>query len=137
MELIQWKPFDELDRYMENSLLPFRKFNSDMSIDLYEKDNLLVATMSIPGVNTDDLDVTVDDDSLTISGQREEERETDKKDYYSKEIRRGSFSRMIQLPKTVESTKTTADYSDGVLTVKMPLEKGQQEKAMKVEVKKK
>ena len=136
MELIQWKPFNDLDRLTQDFPAPFRKLGSDLSVDLYEEGGNLVAKMSLPGVEADDLDIIVDSDSLTISGERVEEEETDEKDYYSKEIRRGSFSRTVPLPKLVSADAAKAGYKDGVLTVTMPVEKGQEEKGVKVPVKK-
>lgn len=136
MELIQWKPFNDLDRLVQDFPGPLRKFGTDLSVDLYEEGGNLVAKMNLPGVEATDLEIIVDGDSLTISGDRFEEEETDEKDYYSKEIRRGSFSRMVPLPKSVNADGTEAAYKDGVLTVTMPVEKDQEEKGVKVPVKK-
>ncbi len=133
MQLIQWKPFEDVDRYSGNSFLRTQNSGGDVLIDLYEKENKLVATMAIPGVQADNLDVIIDDESLTVSGEREEEKEISNLDYYSKEIRRGSFSRVIQLPKTIEPQKVLAEYLDGVLTVIMPLKKSKK-KSDKIEV---
>lgn len=136
MELIQWKPFNSLDRLVQDFPAPFRTFGSDLSVDLYEEDGNLVAKMNVPGVEANDLDIVVDSDSLTIEGERFEEEETDTKDYYSKEIRRGSFSRTVPLPRSVNADEADAAYQDGVLTVTMPVEKGQEEKGRKISVKK-
>ena len=104
MELIQWKPFNDLDRLVQDFPGPLRKFGTDLSVDLYEEGGNLVAKMNLPGVEATDLEIIVDGDSLTISGDRFEEEETDEKDYYSKEIRRGSFSRMVPLPSQMRVT---------------------------------
>lgn len=136
MELIQWKPFNELERMVQDFPTSMRKFGSDLSVDLYEEGGTLVAKLQIPGVEADDLEVTVEKDSLTVAGERFEEEETDEKDYYSKEIRRGSFSRMVPLPKSVNADASEASYKHGVLTITMPVEKGQEEKGVKIPVKK-
>ncbi|MDE1925185.1 MAG: Hsp20/alpha crystallin family protein [Patescibacteria group bacterium] len=136
MELIQWKPFDELERLFDGRpLLSFPRLN-DMAVDVFEENDNVVAKMSLPAVDANNLDITVDEDVLTISGERKEEKEIDKKDYYSKEIRRGSFSRSVRLPKLVNSAKAEADYKDGVLTVTMPIVKGKETKGVKIAVKK-
>lgn len=107
----------------------------DLAIDLYEEKGNVVAKMNLPGVRADELEVSVEDDTLTVTGTREEEKETDKKDYYSKEIRRGSFSRSVSLPSQVDAEKTEAEYKDGVLMVSMPVIKGGGKKAVKINVK--
>ena len=84
----------------------------------------------------EELEISIDKDTLTVSGERKEETETEKKDYYSKEIRRGSFSRSVSLPKIVDADDTKAAYADGLLTVTMPIVKGQEKKAVKVQVQK-
>lgn len=133
--ITQWKPLGELDGLFEDSLSPlFPKIGLDLAVDLYEEEGNVVARMSLPGVKPEELDITLEDDVLSITGRREEEQETDKKDYYSKEIRRGSFSRVVSLPKMVDAKNALAKYRDGVLTVQMPVVEGSVEKAVKVKV---
>lgn len=139
MPIIKWEPFNELDRFFDErsyiSMLP--KLGWDFAIDLYEEDGNLIARMNIPGVKPDDLDITVDEDSLSVSGSREEEKETGKKDYYNKEIRRGSFSRTISLPRSVDASKVAAEYVDGILKITMPVIEGEKGKVVKVRAVKK
>lgn len=135
MELIQWKPFDEIDRLLDDRrFLSLPRLGWDMAVDVFEEKGNVVAKMSLPGIEPNDIDIAVDEDTLTISGEREEEQEVDQKDYYSKEIRRGSFSRTVRLPKSVDSETTEADYKDGVLTVTMPVVKGKEGKKVKIAV---
>lgn len=134
-DLIQWKPFGEFDRFMDDSLFPsFPKLGLDLAIDLYEEKGNVIAKMNLPGINAKDLDIEIDGDLLTISGNREEEHETDEKDYYSKEIRRGSFTRSVSLPASVDAGKAEASYRDGVLSVTIPVIPGNKEKTVKVKV---
>lgn len=136
MNIVQWKPFGEFDRVFDDRFsMGFPKMGLDLAIDLYEEKGNVVAKMNLPGVRADELEVSVEDDTLTVTGTREEEKETDKKDYYSKEIRRGSFTRSISLPSQVDAEKTAAEYKDGVLMVSMPVIKGGGKKAVKVNVK--
>ncbi|OGG53839.1 hypothetical protein A3H16_03790 [Candidatus Kaiserbacteria bacterium RIFCSPLOWO2_12_FULL_53_8] len=144
MELIKWEPLSELDRFFDNRFFPAISFPStssklgwDLAVDLYEEKENVIAKMTLPGINPDNLDISVEDDLLRISGKREEEKETKEKDYYSKEIRRGSFSRTVGLPKSVEASRVAAEYTDGVLKVTMPIAKGKEEKIVKVKVAKK
>ena len=131
MQLTQWKPLED---EFSDFPLAFRKFGGDLSVDLYEEDSNLVAKMTLPGITPEDIDITIDDDLLTVSGMREEEQETDEKDYYSKEIRRGSFSRAVRLPKAVDAEATSADYKDGVLVITMPTVESEERSGIKVPV---
>lgn len=139
MPITKWEPFSELDRFFDErpyiSLFP--KLGWDLAIDLYEESGTIIAKMNLPGVKSEELDITIDEDVLSISGSREEEQETDKKDYYSKEIRRGSFSRSVTLPKSVNATKTEAEYTDGILKITMPIVEGKEKKKVQVRVAKK
>ena len=139
MALIKWEPFSDMERFFEDRpyISMFPKLGWDLAVDVYEEGKNVIAKMSLPGVKSEELEISIDKDALTISGEREEERETDQKDYYSKEIRRGSFSRTVSLPKIVDADEAKAEYADGFLTVSMPIVKGQEKKAVRVEVAKK
>jgi HSP20 family protein len=128
-----------MERFFEDRpyISMFPKLGWDLAVDVYEEGKNVIAKMSLPGVKSEELDISIDKDTLTISGERSEEVETDKKDYYSKEIRRGSFSRTVTLPKIVDAEEAKAAYADGVLSVTMPIVKGQGKKAVKVEIEKK
>ena len=136
MPIIKWEPLNELGRFFDERpyISMFPKLGWDLAVDMYEEDDNIVAKMSLPGVKPEELDITVDEDSMTVSGNREEEKETEKKDYYSKEIRRGSFSRTVGLPKSVNASKAGAEYMDGVLKITMPAVKGKEAKSVKVNV---
>ncbi len=136
MQIIKWEPLSGLGGFNDGLFPQMPKLGWDLAVDLYEEKGSVIAKMSLPGITADDLDIELDGDVLTISGRREEERETDEKDYYSKEIRRGSFSRSVRLPKTVDAKKAVAAYADGVLKIEMPVVKGQKEKVVRVAVKK-
>ena len=135
MSLIKWEPFNEFDRFFDDRLLPSSSWPSwDLAVDVYEEKGNIVAKMNLPEINKDDLEVSFEENVLTISGKREEEKETDKKDYYSKEISRGSFSRSLRLPKTIEAEKAKAEYKSGMLTVTTPIVEGAKDSVVKVDV---
>ncbi|HCR52622.1 TPA: hypothetical protein DIV48_03210 [Candidatus Kaiserbacteria bacterium] len=136
MPIIKWEPLSELDRLFEGRpyISMFPKLGWDLAIDLYEEDGTVVAKMNLPGVKSEELDIAIDEDSLSVSGSREEEEETEKKDYYSKEIRRGSFSRSVSLPKPVNASGAEAEYADGILTITMPILEGKQRETVRVRV---
>lgn len=136
MPVIKWEPLNELDRFFDERAYPplFPKLGLDLAADIYEEKGAVVAKMNIPGIDPDELDVSVDEDILTVSGSREEEKETDEKDYYSKEIRRGLFSRSVRLPKSVDAKRASAGYKDGVIVVTLPIVEGEERSGVKVPV---
>lgn len=140
MSLIKWEPFDEFDRFFRDfsSLPALRNSNMgwELATDVYEDGSNLVAEMHLPGLDGDDIDVEVQDNHLRVSGKREEVDEKKGKDHYAREIRRGSFERVIPLPAAVKQDGVEADYEDGVLKVVMPKRDESSEKKVKVNVKK-
>ena len=139
MSLIKWEPFDEFDRlFRDVSLLPSLRSSSmgfDMACDVYEDGNNIVAEMNLPGLKGEDIDIEVEDTYLRVSGKREEVPEKKEKSHYSKEIRRGSFERVIPLPDAVDRDKVEAEYEGGVLKVMLPKKAGGNEKRVKIKVK--
>ena len=140
MSLIKWEPFDEFDRFFRDvSSIPALKMSApgfDLAADLYEDGNNLVAEMNLPGMSADDIEVEVEDNHLRISGKREEVQEKKEKNHYTKEIRRGSFERIIPLPDPVKHEGVSAEYADGVLKVSMPKRETSESNRVKVQVKK-
>ncbi len=140
MSLIKWEPFDDFDRlFRDVASFPTRRTDNmsfDLAADVYEDGNNLVAEMNLPGLAGDDIDVEVEDNHLRISGRREEEEEKKEKNYYTKEIRRGSFDRVVPLPNAVDREKVEATYEDGVLKVVMPKKESGEDTRVKVQVKK-
>ena len=137
MAIIKWEPFGDIDRFFEEDFLmpAFPKMKADLAIDIYEKDNNIIAEMQVPGVDPKDIDVSVEDGYLKISGSRKEEKEEKKKNYYRKEIKKGSFERAVRLPAEVLGEKAEADYKDGMIIITIP--KAKKTKAKKITVRKK
>lgn len=139
MQLTNWEPLKEIDRFFDGRngfYFPFIRFDKDIDVDMFEENGIIVANMILPDIDPKEVDINLENNKLTVSGRRNEEKEVDKKDYYSKEIRRGLFSRMISVPKEVDSSKTHASYSKGVLTVTMPVIAGAHDKSVKIEINK-
>ena len=76
--------------------------------------------MELPGMTGDDLEISQTDDSLTVKGEKREEREEKKKNYHIKERSYGSFQRTFRIPSGVESSNIEASCSNGVLHISMP-----------------
>ena len=138
MSLIKWEPFDDFDRmFRDLSLSPALKMsNFDLACDVYEDGNNLVAEMNLPGLDGKNIDVEVEDNHLRVSGRREEVQEKKEKSHYAKEIRRGSFERVIPLPNTVQQDGVNAEYENGVLKVAMPKKEDSGSNKIEVKVKK-
>lgn len=139
MSIILRKPFEfgDLGQFLgDHFFTSFPRLAIDHAINLYEEKGNIIAKMNMPGTGADNVDVTINENSLTISGTHSEEEETDEKEYYSKEIRTGAFSRSVRLPCSIDTKKTTADYRDGVLTITAPVAEGEKAQGVKIEVKK-
>ena len=134
MALVRWDPFREMwslrsmmDRMMDRWLEPswslttgWQPDNWDLALDVAETEDNFVVKASLPGMNPDDLEITYNNNLLTIKGEMKAEREVDEQRYHLRERRTGSFSRNIALPSTVDADHIQASYNDGVLTLHLP-----------------
>jgi HSP20 family protein len=103
------------------------------ALDVYEdKDNVFVKA-EIAGLKKEDIDVSVEDDVLTISGERKSEEKSADTETHRTECFTGSFHRAVTLPSGVEAARVTAQYKDGILTVTLP--KSEASKPKQIEVK--
>ena len=89
-------------------------------MDLVETDDHLIVRADLPGMSTDDVNIEVKDGTLTVSGERKAEHESEREGYYRVERAFGAFSRSLSLPRGVEPDSVAADFSDGVLEVRIP-----------------
>jgi len=124
MELKLWSPMLDIDkdwrfefpRWFSEGALEFRP-----SVDVAMHDDELVITAELPGMTVEDVDVTLEEDVLTIKGEKTEEKEFDEEDRYIHERAYGRFSRRIAMPSGVGADKIAADFDKGVLTIKVTL----------------
>ncbi len=96
----------------------FGAFSPNIDVKESEKDISIIA--ELPGMDEKDIDVSLTRDALTIKGEKKEEKEEKRKDYYRMERSFGSFSRTIPLPAEIDTDKVKADFKKGVLTVTLP-----------------
>lgn len=101
------------------------------SVDIFEEGNEVVVKAELPGMKKEDIDITLTEDSITLSGEKKKETEEKKKDYYRWECSYGSFRRTFTLPAAVQRNKVKAEFKEGVLQIRMP----KTEEAVKQEVK--
>lgn len=139
-------PFAEMERYFEHFFRnPFAMMthpimqstmlkSADMSpsVDIFEEGDEVVVKAEIPGVEKKDLDVSITENSLTLSGEKKQEQKVEKKDYHRIERSYGSFSRSFRLPDNVDGSKAKANFKDGVLEIRMP--KTKETKKKKIEI---
>jgi HSP20 family protein len=88
-------------------------------VEVFERDGQLVVRAALPGLNKDDVQVELRDDSIIIRGERRQEHEEQREGYYRCELSHGSFYRQIPLPEGVNTENATATFRDGVLEIAM------------------
>ena len=106
-------------------------------INVVEKEDKFVAKFELPGVNEEDIGLSIIGDKLIVQGEKEAESEVKKKGYYYRETSYGSFSRSITIPSIVNADWITANFDKGVLEIDLPKIVGVQPKKIKVKSKKK
>jgi HSP20 family protein len=102
-------------------------------VDVREDDDHFYFVAELPGLNKDDVEVTLEDGVLTISGEKKDDRKEEKNGYHLRERRHGKFSRSFRLPTEVDPNKVGAQLKDGLLTV--TLHKAEAIKPRTIEVK--
>jgi HSP20 family protein len=112
--------FDSFFRGFEMELFPGRFGAFNPKVDIVEKDKEIKISAELPGMDDKDIDVSISRDTLTIKGEKKEEKEDKGKDYFRMERSYGAFSRTIPLPKDVDTDKVKAEFKKGVLTVILP-----------------
>jgi len=131
-ELATWPGFgrltdlrDEIDRLFESPLAEFARTSNLLSgwnpaLDLYEdKDNLFVK-VELPGMKREEIDVSLHEGSLSVSGERKSEHKHQDAEVYRAERFFGRFQRTVTLPTPVAAEKVKAQYKDGILTITLP-----------------
>jgi len=105
------------------------------AVDFTDTEKAYELTAELPGIDEKDIEVKVANGILSIKGEKQEEKEEKKKDYYLRERNFGSFERSFQLPDSVDTDKIEASFKKGVLTVTLPKKPGAQTAAKKIDVK--
>ena len=89
-------------------------------MDIFEKEDKYVVKAEIPGIKSEDIDISIMGDLLTLKGEKKNESETKEEDYYRREMSYGSFVRSIRLPSSIDVDKVTASRDDGILEIDLP-----------------
>ena len=105
------------------------------AVDIFETENELVLKADLPDVDQKDIDVRVENQTLSIAGQRKFEKQTNGKGYHRMERAYGSFMRSFAVPNTFDTENIAAEYKNGVLTVTLPKKEAAKPRQIKVDVK--
>jgi len=103
-------------------------------VDVYEDEHSVQLKLEVPGIEEKDLDVKVENNTLTVSGERKFEKEQKEENFHRIERRYGSFSRSFTLPNTVNTEDVNASYDNGVLTIKLGKRAEAKPKQIKVNI---
>jgi len=146
--LVRWEPWSDLmslreamDRLFEESFVHPRAGwlaplgTESLAVDMYETDDEVVVKTAVPGVKSEDIDVSITGDVLTIKGETKTEETVEKANYIRQERRYGAFTRSLSLPSTVVADKATAEFENGVLTLTLPKAEEVKPKTIKVKAK--
>jgi len=133
MTLVRWDPFREFAQIQDR--LNVLSSAWVPPVDIYQNgDNELVLKAELPDMTREDIDVTVDNGTLTIKGEKKFAGEPKEDQFHRIERRYGAFSRSFSLPQTVDAGKVSAEYKNGVLTVRLPVREEAKPRSIKVDV---
>ncbi len=129
--LTRWNPMDEMltlrnamDRLFDSAFvgpnLAWRPDAFGVAVDIVEEPEAFVVKASLPGIKPEDLEITYNNNVLTIKGDVKEEKEVEDARYHLRERRFGSFTRSFSLPTPVKADSIKADYEQGVLILTLP-----------------
>src|SRR5438876_7206139 len=145
--LTRWDPFrefvtlqDRMNRLFREPFAPEGREESLTTttfappVDVYEDDHNVVLTIEVPGIDEKDIDVRIENNTLTVHGERKLEKEEKEENYRRVERQYGSFTRSFTLPSTVDPEQVSANYEKGVLKIKLAKKAEAKPKQIKVNV---
>lgn len=150
MAIKRWEPARSMEKFLQEmfeepmpsrffrrfpSLRWEKEFETVPAVDMFDKDDEIVVKAEIPGIDKENIKISVSDNVLTIKGEMKKEEEVKEEDYYYAERSYGSFSRSLTLPAKVAEDKIKAEYKDGILEVHLPKAAESKPKEIKVDVK--
>ena len=142
----RWEPFrgfstlqDQVNRLFDDSFARTRSGQADLAswapaVDIYDTENELVVKADLPDMQEKDIDVRVENNTLTIRGERKFENEVHQDNYLRVERAYGTFTRSFSLPNTVSTEGIRAEYQNGVLKVHMPKREESKPRQVKISV---
>ncbi|HXQ37951.1 MAG TPA: Hsp20/alpha crystallin family protein [Anaerolineales bacterium] len=147
MAITRWDPFRDVASLQNRLNTLFQDFNRGNSenelvstsafvppVDIYEDDHKIVLKLEVPGMKQDDLDIQLENNTLTVRGERKFEKEEKEENFHRIERRYGSFYRAFTIPNTVNPDSVKADYDAGVLRIQLEKRAEAKPKQIKVAV---
>jgi len=127
MTIVRWDPFRDFGFAAATTWVP--------PVDIFQSgDKELVLKAELPDMSREDIDITVENGTLTIKGEKKLAKDVSEEQFHHIERRYGTFSRSFSLPQTVDTGKVAAEYRNGVLTVRLPLREEAKPRQIKVDV---
>ncbi len=128
--LTRWEPtreYTNLQNQMNRLLAGLGSASDDLlstgfvpAVDIYEDEHAITLKVEVPGIEENDIDVLLENQTLTLRGERKFEKEEKEENFHRIERRYGSFTRSFTLPNTVDTANVKAEYANGVLSVRLP-----------------
>ncbi len=148
MAIVRWDPFRDLAEVQERVNRALGDFYGTRGtddvmrrgawippVDIYEGGNHeMIIKAEMPDIKQEDLDIRVEDNTLTITGEKKVDETVKQDQFHRVERAYGEFSRSFSLPATIDTEKVTADYKNGVLTIKLPMREEAKPKQIQVKV---
>jgi len=127
MTIVRWDPFRDFGFTAPSNWMP--------PVDIFQTgDHELVLKAELPDMSREDIDINIENFVLTITGEKKASTEVKDEQYHHVERRYGTFSRSFSLPTTVDPNRVSAEYKNGVLTVRLPLREEAKPRTIKVDV---
>src|SRR5215468_6573960 len=146
MAITRWDPFrdlnllqDRMNRLFEDAGRGWRADEPSSTtswspaVDIYETENEIIVQAELPGVERKDISLQLENNVLTLKGERRFERETKQENYHRVERSYGGFSRAFSIPAIVDEEKIRADYKDGILKIALPKKDQVKPKQIRIE----
>lgn len=144
--ITRWDPMNDLasmraamDRLFEQSVGRIPAFRggedlgiSSLGLDVFETHDSFVIKAAMPGIDPNDVDISVDDDVLTISGESQQKEESQDENYIRRELRYGSFQRSLRLPPTVNPEEAKVHFEHGILKLTLPKKPEARARSLKI-----
>ncbi|MBM7624020.1 Hsp20/alpha crystallin family protein [Sporohalobacter salinus] len=136
-----WNPFkeiktlrDQMNNFLDETFHSPEGIELQPSVDIYEKGEEIVVKVNIPGINPEEVEIMVSEDTLIIQGELTDEKEIEEEGYHKVERQTGKFKRTISLPFRVKRKEAKASSEHGVLEIRMPKTEEEIEKITRLEI---
>ena len=149
MTIVRWEPFrslvalqERMNRLFDESARGYGRGQEEdwalgawaPAVDIYEQGNEVVLKAELPGVDLKDVDIRIENNVLTLKGERKFEGETNRENYHRVERSYGAFTRAFTLPSTVDTGNVKAEYKDGILRITLPKREEAKPKQIQVQI---